>query len=195
MLQKALHLTTKDTVNLLCADGISSPNDTICIMANGKAGNYKISNDDTEFAKFTAALRKVLVEICKRIVEDCDAQQKTLLCKVTGAKSQPAAHAIARNVVSSQRIRQAISQGRLEVENIAYAISEGDPNARFDGLQIALCGDGEECVLFEENEVLPILEENLFRLARAAEITVQISMKDGNYTAMAFGCLQTKDFA
>jgi glutamate N-acetyltransferase/amino-acid N-acetyltransferase len=194
MLQKALHLTVKDTVNLLCADGISSPNDTVCILANGKAGNYKISNDDTEFAKFTAALKRVLTEVCRRIAQDCDEQDKILLCKVMGAKSQPAAHAIARKVVSSLRIRQAIVDGRLDVESIAYAIAEGDPAVCFKDAQIALCNEETECVICEENGILPVSGENLSRLARGKELMVRISLQDGNYTATAFGCLQVKTF-
>ena len=195
MLQKALHLTVKDTVNLLCADGISSPNDTVCILANGKAGNYKISNDDTEFAKFTAALKRVLTEICRRIAQDCDEGDKVLLCKVTGAKSQPAAHAIARKIVSSQRLRQAILDGRLDVESIAHAISEGDPTVYFQDVQISLCNEKEEYVVCEENGILPVSGENLSRLTSGKEIAVRISMQDGNYTATAFGCLQIKTFA
>lgn len=195
MLQKALHLTVKDTVNLLCADGISSPNDTVCIFANGKAGNYKISGDDTEFAKFTAALKRVLTEICRRIAQDCDKKDTVLLCKVTGAKSQPAAHAITRKIISSQRIRQAIAEGRMDVESIAYAITEGDANVCFQNAQIALCNGEEEYVIFEENGILPISDENLSRLANGKEITLRISLQDGNYSATAFGCLQVKTFA
>lgn len=194
MLQKALRLSVKETVNLLCADGISSPNDTVCIMANGKAGNYKISNEDTEFAKFTAALRRVLAEICHRIVKDCDQNDKELLCKVTGAKSQPLAHAIAKKVVSSYRIRQAILQGYLDVESIAYAASEGAPDANLQGVQISLCGAETEYVIYEEESVLPVSRENLIRLLEGETVTVHIRVKGGNYSAVAFGCLQPKEF-
>lgn len=194
MLQKALHLTVKDTVNLLCGDGVSSPNDTVCIMANGKAGNYKISCDDTEFSKFTVALKKVLAEICIRIARDCDKGGKTLLCKVTGAKSQPSAHAVAKNVASSYRVRQAISRGYLDVESILYAVNEGASDACFEQVQIALCGNGEAYIVYEEGGVLPISSENLSRLTVGTEITVRIFMQDGNYTATAFGCIQPKEF-
>lgn len=192
MLQKALHLTVKDTVNLLCGDGISSPNDTVCIMANGKAGNYKISVEDTEFAKFTVALKKALSEICCRIARDCDGENKLFTCKVTGAKSQPVAHAVARNVVASPKIRQAIEEGRLDVESILYGICEGASDAHFNGLQIALQGNGAEYIIYEENGVLPISGENLSRLKDGDTVTMQISMQDGNYTATAFGCLTLK---
>ena len=195
MLQKALHLTVKDTVNLLCGDGISSPNDTVCIMASGRAGNYKISNDDTEFAKFTVALKKALAEICRRIARDCDKENKTLICKVTGTKSQPSAHAMAKNLASSYRLRRAIAEGYLDVESMLFAICEGGSDARMQNVQIALRGNGEEYIVYEENTVLPVSRENLSRLTEGEEITVHISMQDGNYTATAFGCLQPKEFA
>lgn len=194
MLQKALRLSVKETVNLLCADGISSPNDTVCIMANGKAGNYKISSDDTEFTKFTAALRRVLAEICRRIVKDCDQNHKEFLCKVTGAKSQTLANAIATRVVSSYRIRQAILRGYLDVESVAYAASEGAPDANLQGVQISLCGAELEYVIYEEEGVLPVSRENLTRLLEEETVTVYIRMQGGNYSATAFGCLQPNEF-
>ncbi|MBE7080836.1 MAG: hypothetical protein E7371_06335 [Clostridiales bacterium] len=194
MLQKALHLTVKDTVNLLCGDGISSPNDTVCIMANGKAGNYKISCEDTEFAKFTVALRKTLAEICRRIAKDCDKENKLFTCKVSGAKSQPVACAVAKNLVNSYRVRQRILQNQLDVESILYAICEGASDARFHHAQIALQGNGEEYILYEENGILPITGENLSRLTAGEEVTLSVSLHDGNYTATAFGCLEAKGF-
>ncbi len=195
MLQKAIRLAVKETVNLLCADGISSPNDTVCIMANGKVGNYKISSEDTEFAKFTSALRRVLAEICYRIIQDCDQYNKVLLCKVNGAKSQPIAHTISKKVVSSYRIRQAILQGYVDVESIAYAVSEGASAANLQGAQISLCGSEAEYVIYEEGGVLPISKDTLSRLLDGDEVTLRIRLADGNYGATAFGCLQPKEFA
>ena len=192
MLQKALHLTVKDTVNLLYGDGISSPNDTVCIMASGRAGNYKISNDDTEFAKFTVALKKVLSEICRCIAKDCDKDNQLFICKVLGAKSQPAAYAVAKKLVASHRVRQSIIQETLDVDSILYAICEGAADARFSGVQISMQGNGEEYIVYEDNGILPIAGENLSRLAAGAEITLCVSMRDGNYTATAFGALTTK---
>ena len=42
ILQRALSSAVKDTFNMICVDGISSPNDTVYLFANGKAGNSRI---------------------------------------------------------------------------------------------------------------------------------------------------------
>ncbi|MBO5737514.1 MAG: bifunctional ornithine acetyltransferase/N-acetylglutamate synthase, partial [Clostridia bacterium] len=153
MLQKALSLCVKDTVNLLVGDGTPSPNDMVCIMANGKAGNYKISREDTEFSKFTFALRKALAELCRRLVADCDKQGKILTCKVAGAFSQQVARAIAKTVVGSANIRRAILRGASDIESILYAINSVTDTANYGDMQISLEGDGVSYMLYEENTV------------------------------------------
>ena len=57
MLKKALLSATADTFNQLNIDGVSSPNDTVGIIASGLAGNSKIDYADGEYEKFVFALR------------------------------------------------------------------------------------------------------------------------------------------
>ena len=195
MLQKALTICVKDTLNLLVCDGTPSPNDMVCIMANGKAGNYKISREDTEFSKFTFALRKTLMEICRRLVLDCDKDGHILTCKVSGALSQQVARAIAKNVVASLNIRRAILNGVSDVESILYAINSVTDVFRYEDMQIALESEGQAYVLYEENTVIKLGSTHLLRLLNDEEITVKITLTDGNYAATAFGCLDAKEIS
>ncbi|MBQ7948967.1 MAG: bifunctional ornithine acetyltransferase/N-acetylglutamate synthase [Clostridia bacterium] len=194
MLQKALSLTVKDTVNLLCADGASSPNDTVCIMANGKAGNYKISCEDTEFSKFTYALRKVLSEICMRIVQDCDVDNRVFVCNVTGAKSSQVARTAAKNLVSSESVRRCILQAKSGVESMLYALNCAEGDADYSKVEISINGGENTYVLYEEGIALRIHTENLRRLSDAKEILLFVRLNDGNYSATAVGCLQPEYF-
>jgi glutamate N-acetyltransferase/amino-acid N-acetyltransferase len=193
MLQKALSLSVKDTVNLLACDGTPSPNDMVCIMANGKAGNYKISCDDTEFAKFTFTLRKVLFEICRRLAMDCDENNRVFTCKVSGAKSQPIAGAVAKSVVNSYEIRRMILQGGRDVERILYTLNTSVDNADYPNLQISLEGGGLTYILYEDNTIMRIEKAHLLRVLEGDTLTVKIDLRDGNYTATAVGCLEPKE--
>ena len=196
MLQKALSLTVKDTVNLLVGDGTSSPNDMVCIMANGKAGNYKISCEDTEFSKFTFALRKVLTEICRRLAIDCDKEGRVFMCKVSGATSQQVARAVAKNVVASFNIRRAILQGVCDMESILYAINSATDTSHYAQLQLTLEGGGNSYALLEEGMTTMRLEKtHLLKLLEGNEIVLKISLSDGNYGSMALGCLEPREIS
>lgn len=195
MLQKALSLCIKDTLNLLVCDGSPSPNDMVCIMANGKAGNYKISCEDTEFSKFTFALRKALTEICRRLVVDCDRAGRIFGCKVSGAISQQEARAIARRVVGDGSIRRTLLQGENAVKSILYAVNSEAGGFDYANMQISLETEGVSYVIYEENTVMRIEKEHLLKLLEGAEITVKVALSDGNYTATAFGCLELKEIS
>ena len=195
MLQKALSLAIKDTVNLLCADGTSSPNDTVCIMANGKAGNYKISCEDTEFSKFTYALKKVLAELCIRIVQDCDEYDYTLLCNVTGAKSQPLARSVAKALVGSANIRYALLKARNCIEDILYLLNEREEKADYSQIEVCIESASEHYMLYEGGVAFRVHSENLQRLLSEKEIVLSVCLNDGNYSATSVGCLQPKYFS
>ena len=193
MLQRALSLTVKDTVNLLACDGTPSPNDTVCMMASGRAGNYKISCEDTEFSKFAFALRKVLFEISCRIAAACDTQGRVFTCKVTGAKSQQAARAIAKKVISASNIRRALLRGLGDVESILYAVNQASTGIDFTNAQISLQGSGNAYVLFADGYATKLDGGIVRALCESEEIALRIALSEGNYGATAIGCLDLQE--
>jgi glutamate N-acetyltransferase/amino-acid N-acetyltransferase len=164
-------------------------------MANGKAGNYKISCEDTEFSKFTFSLRKALLEICRRLSADCDKQGRAFTCKVTGAKSQQTARAMAKNIVSAERIRRAILHGEQDMESILYLVNGATDNGDYTKLQITLDGAEKSIVLYEDQTIMRIDKPHLLGLLEGKEITLKISLNDGNYGATALGCLELKEIS
>lgn len=192
MLQKALSLTVKDTVELLCYDGEPSPNDMVCIMANGKAGNYKISCEDTEYSKFSYALRKVLTEVCRRLAKSRDKCGRVFTCKVTGAKSQQAARTAVKTLASSARIRRAIVQGAYDIAGILYAINTAMETTDYTSVTVTLTGNKGSYVFYDGGMALPIDTAVLRQVAEGEEVILRVDVNEGNYTATAFGCL---DFA
>ena len=185
MLQKALEAETRETLNQLNLDGVSSPNDTVCIFANGRAGNYKIDCADTEYQKFAFALRSVLTEICR--VTAKDGARKLLLCQTKGAISKQAARSIAKAVVGISSLKASILQNQIDVESIVYAVLENAENIKADKLQITLVTNKGEFVLYEDaGKVIPC-GELLENILSADEVKIQINLFDGNYSSLAFG--------
>ncbi len=183
MLQKALSSAVKDTFNLLCVNGIASPNDTVCIMANGKAGNYKISCADTEYRKFFDVLKDVLTELCRRIARGDSEGNCVFSCKVSGAKSKQIARALAKSVVQSFVIRQNLARGMLSAEQILYLAMETDKKLRSGEMSIHV----GEFALFEAGRKLSFGEQAWESLRSEEEIEISIILNEGNYSAKAYG--------
>ena len=189
MLQKALSAAVRDTFNLLSIDGVSSPNDTVGIMANGRAGNYKISCMDTEYSKFLYALKEVLAEICRRIAEGGDEKNRLFSCKVQGASSKAVARDIAKGIINSQNFKNALLQGKMDVEGILYIVNSATELLDFEKIQVQLVG---ECAysLFDAGCSIEHRQETLLNMLQSEEIKLFIDLSAGNYAATAFGSLQ-----
>lgn len=69
-LQKALSEDVEDTYNMISVDGDTSTNDTVLLLANGKAKNEKIHADTPEYEIFREALHYVNETLAKKMAGD-----------------------------------------------------------------------------------------------------------------------------
>lgn len=101
MLKRALLLAIDKSFNSLVVDGDESTNDSVFIMASGKAGNDPIVRGGEDFSAFRAALEKVCVLLVKQMAKDGEGATKFVTVTVKGAKSQPDAARAARAIAKS----------------------------------------------------------------------------------------------
>lgn len=185
-LQKALSSAIKDTFNLLNFDGDGSPNDSVCIMASGLAGNYKITVEDSEFEKFRYLLTETLLKICRMLA--CEKEEKRLFsCKTYGAKSKRAARAIARSIVSSQGVRESLKKDTLDVESLLCAIHTAGEKVRVEEVLVSLKSKKDQIVLFEDGKQAEIPSSVLRRVFEGEEIEILLGLGKGNYFVTALG--------
>lgn len=185
-LQRALSSIAKDTFNLLNGDGETSPNDMICVFANGNAGNYKIDRADSEYEKFVYALREVATEMCRQIAADGEYAKKRFLCKVKGAKSKQLARAIAAKLVGAEGMKRAIGNGAFDIESLLYAVYATGAETDFSKARITLSSIYGKVIVFE-GEPLRFPAEILKEVLSAEETELCLEMEEGNYSAEAFG--------
>ncbi len=188
MLQKALAAEVKDSFNLLNIDGISSPNDMLCIMASGKAGNYIIDQADSEYKKFCYFLRVVLKTMCKQLVLGRE-DGKLLLCQVKGASSKQVAQKIAKEVVGAFSFRSDIKKGHLDVDGLLFCVLQSDDDLDWSSLRVHAKGNGKELFLFEDGRSLSYTKESISSLFLGDTIEICIDLGQGNYNGEAFGCI------
>ena len=185
MLQRALNSAVRETLNQIHIDGVSSPNDTVCILANGRAGNYKITFPDSEYKKFADILKIVLAEICKITAQD--GAKKVLYGQVTGAKSKKVSRALSKKLVGAEMVKRGVINGTLDVNGLAYLILCEDEIVDTARIQIALKSSLGEVVLFEDGKAMLGLENRVKALLEGDEITLAVDLGVGNFESVAYG--------
>ena len=194
MLQKAVSDDVKTSFNMISVDGDTSTNDTIAVLANGKAGNKVIDSEGEAYDAFCEALHKVSVDLSSKIAGDGEGATKLLECKVTGGKTDEIAKKVAKSVICSSLTKAAMfgadaNWGRVLCA-IGYSGADVDIekiNVSFESAKgmIEVCHNGAG-VDFSEEKAKEILLEN--------EIDILIDLNDGDFDATAWGCDLTYEY-
>lgn len=107
LLQEALSEITQVTFNMLTVDGDTSTNDMVIVLANGAAGNAKITEKNADYVKFYAALEEMCTELAKRIAADGEGATKFITINVHGAQNFPDAKKVGMSVANSPLVKTA----------------------------------------------------------------------------------------
>jgi glutamate N-acetyltransferase/amino-acid N-acetyltransferase len=105
VLQAALREAVAHSFNRITVDGDMSTNDTVLLLANGRAGNRKFGLKSDAFAVFQAALNHVCLELAKMIVRDGEGVHRVVTVRVSGAKTPVDADAASRAVANSALVK------------------------------------------------------------------------------------------
>lgn len=195
VLQAALSDVVKDSFNMLSIDGDTSTNDMVCVLANGMAGNALVEDAIGEdYQTFKAALYRVCEKLCRIMAKDGEGATRLLTCEVVGAKDENAAKLVAKSVIKSSLLKAAVfgadaNWGRVLCA-IGYSgaevdVSKVDVDFSSPKGVIAVCRKGAG-IDFSEEQAKAVLSED--------EITVAITLGDGDACAKAWGCDLTYDY-
>jgi len=84
-LRLALGQAAEVSFNRASVDGDTSTNDTLLLLASGRAGNPELTPESPELAAFTAALTQVCQALAAMLVADGEGAGHLVLLRVTGA--------------------------------------------------------------------------------------------------------------
>ena len=101
MLRRALLRAVAKSFNRLVVDGDESTNDSVFLLASGKAGNAEIRKAGPGFDAFCAALEAVCVSLARQMAADGEGATKFVTVTVRGAKTAKDAARAARAVAKS----------------------------------------------------------------------------------------------
>lgn len=166
----------EESFNRISVDGDMSTNDTVLVLANGAAGNTPLKSYDADFGKFTTALRQVMQEMAKKIVEDGEGIQRVIELTVAGAASAADAKKMAEAVARSPLVKTSWSGGDPNWGRIMGAI--GASGARLREELVDIHYDGVAAVRGGVAAVTPV--GRLRVAARRSRVAIQVNLHLGS---------------
>ncbi len=194
MLQKALSSDIANTFNMVSVDGDTSTNDMVTILANGLAENDEICEENDDFAQFMKALNTVTVYLCKKIAGDGEGATKMLECKVLGAKTEAIAKTVAKSVICSSLTKAAMFGADANWGRVLCAIGYSGAQVDVSKIDVSFSSDAGVIDVCKNGAGIELSEEIAKKILLEKEITILVSLNEGEYNATAWGCDLTYEY-
>lgn len=194
LLQEAVSEVVNDTFNMITVDGDTSTNDTYIVMANGLAGNDRITEKNADYEAFREALLYVSEYLAKHMAADGEGATKLFEAKVVNAKTVKDAKILAKAIVGSNLSKAAIFGCDANFGRFLCAM--GYSGSVFDQNDVELYFKSEAGTLkvFEMGVPLAFDEEKAVEIMKCDTVTVFVDMHEGDSEATAWGCDLTYDY-
>ena len=194
LLQEALSEDIKDTYNMVTVDGDTSTNDTVLLLANGQAGNPKITEKNADYEEFKKALNYVNTTLAKKIAGDGEGATALFEVKVIGAATKAEAVTLSKSVVTSSLTKAAIYGHDANWGRILCAL--GYSGVQFDPEKVDLYFESKagKIKIIENGVSTGYSEEEATKILSEDAVTAIADMKMGEASATAWGCDLTYDY-
>ena len=184
LLQEALSTVVETTFNMISIDGDMSTNDMVIVLANGEAGNAKITSTGADYDKVVRTLHAIAEGMAERIAADGEGATKFLKIHVHGTKSFADAKTVGMAVANSPLVKTAFfgedpNWGRV-ICAVGYAGVPMDPEktvVSFGGIPVYAHGTGASAD-----------KEALAKVMAEHDIVIDVDLADGDAEATVFSC-------
>ena len=194
LLQAALSDVVTDTFNMISVDGDTSTNDTLLVLANGKAGNRPVAAGSAEYAIFREALFMVCRDLAVKMAGDGEGATHLMEMRVVNADTKAHARALARSVVGSSLVKAMVfgkdaNCGRVLCA-LGYAGVDFDPAV----IELYLVGESETLCFYRDGCVQAFDEDRALAILSEKAVRFLCDMAMGDQEATAWGCDLTYDY-
>jgi glutamate N-acetyltransferase/amino-acid N-acetyltransferase len=189
VLRRALTRAVAESFNSITVDGDTSTNDTVLVLANGRAGGAPITSGDS-LSRFTAGLTAVASELARLVVRDGEGATKLVSIAVDGAVSDAEAHQAAMTVANSLLVKTALHGGEPNWGRILAALGRS-------GVEMA---EETTDVFFGELAVvrgglgLPGVWDAAAAVLEEKEIAIRIQLGVGTGAARVWTCDLSEEY-
>jgi glutamate N-acetyltransferase/amino-acid N-acetyltransferase len=194
-LDAALRSAVDVSFNMVSIDGDTSTNDTCAILANGLAGNAEIAEPEgADYRTFTEALTQLCVKLARTLAKDGEGASRLLVCNVTGAKDKENARKAAKGVICSTLFKAAMFGADANWGRVLCALGYCGAETDVTKVGVSFSSKTGSVSVCEAGAGIPFSEEQAKKVLSEDEVTVDVSLGDGNASATAFGCDLTYDY-
>ncbi|MDA0331691.1 MAG: bifunctional glutamate N-acetyltransferase/amino-acid acetyltransferase ArgJ [Proteobacteria bacterium] len=186
ILQALLTTATDHSFNAITVDSDTSTNDTVFLIATGRAKTAMITSaDDPKLAGFRDALTKLMVDLATQIVRDGEGASKFITIGVSGAESDHQARHIGLAIANSPLVKTAIAGedanwGRIvmAVGKSGFGIDQQAIGIKIGGFPVA--ANGMRVTDYDETPIAAHMQ--------TASIDIAVSVGAGAGVATVYSC-------
>lgn len=189
-LQTALSAVTDDTFNQITVDGDTSTNDMVIVLANGQAGNEKLSPVHPEWNIFLELLKKTSEDLAKQIAKDGEGATKLVEVNVHGMKTKQEAQGLAKTIIGSSLVKTAVFGADANWGRVIAAMGRSGLDFNPEKVSISF---GEINVL-NNGEPVNFSEEDAKAYLEQKNITIHVQLQEGKAKGTAWGCDLTYEY-
>ena len=194
MLQEVVARAARSTLEMVTVDGDMSTNDTVLALANGLAGNPRISEPGQDLEVLEAALADLFGEMARAMAADGEGATKLMEVAVTGAPSDESARDMARSIANSPLVKAALfgadpNWGRILATVGARA---GTRNWPVDPYAARVVLQGTP--VYGNGAPLEFDRDALKARMREPRVDVKVELAAGDASATAWGCDLSYDY-
>jgi glutamate N-acetyltransferase/amino-acid N-acetyltransferase len=193
-LRTALNEAVAQSFNRITVDGDMSTNDTVLVLANGRAGNDRLAGADR--GVFQAALNHVCLELARKIVRDGEGVHRVVTVQVSGARSVKEADQAARAVANSPLVKTSWHGGDPNWGRIIDALGYSAAKIVEDRVDIGYGLPGGKKILWSLKRGQPTKATYAALCAAAApqEYVLHINLNLGSGAAVMYAADLTEEY-
>ena len=193
-LQDVLTRAAERTLGMVSVDGEMSTNDCVLVLANGLAGNPRISEPGPDLSVLETALADLLGEMARAMAADGEGATKMMEVVVTGAPTEAIARECALAITASPLVKAAVfgadpNWGRIVATVGARAGAQAWP---IDPLRAQVVLQG--VTVFADGAPVEFDKESLRARMRETRVDVLVALGQGEERAVAWGCDLSYDY-
>jgi glutamate N-acetyltransferase / amino-acid N-acetyltransferase len=196
-LRRSLEVAVAQSFNRITVDGDMSTNDTVLMLANGLAGNEKITRAHRDdLRNFQEALNFVCLELAKMIVRDGEGISRFVTVRLHGAKDSDEAEAAARAVANSSLVKTSWCGGDPNWGRILDALGYSSAMIIEDKIDVGYSQPGEKKITFAVKRGQPtkVPFKTLVKLVAEKEFDLHIFLNLGSGHSVVYTCDLTEDY-
>ncbi len=191
-LRHALRAAANESFNMMTVDGDTSTNDTVLLLANGQAGNARITNPRSpDYELFFCALKDLCQDLAIQIARDGEGATRLIRIAVEGARSRRDARAVAKSVAGSNLVKTAVFGGDPNWGRILCAV--GYSGVTIDPGRVSLWIGPAPIV--RDGQPLPgDAARAAPKAMKAREVCIRIALGQGKASVTAWTCDLSYDY-